>query len=127
MFKTLADSVVGEIKKSELPLPKAYVDAGPGGLILFFTNVIRLLFVVAGIWAFVNLILAGFGYMTAGGDSKKLTAAWDRIWQTLMGLVIIVGSFVIISIASYILFGSADFILHPQLYGPKPVSPSPGP
>lgn len=113
------DPVIGEIKKTDLPLPKNYVDAGAGGLILFLTNVLQLIFVVGGLLAFFNLIVAGFQYMMAGGDSKALTAAWSRIWQSLLGLIIIVGSFTIITLASYIFFGDAQFILKPKLYGPN--------
>jgi len=88
------------------------------GLILFITNILRLVFAVAGIYAFFNLIIAGFEYMTAAGDAKKLASAWSRIWQSLIGLVLIVGSFALVSLFSYLLFGDAGFILNPKIYGP---------
>lgn len=112
---------VSKIVGSSINAPTKYggltADAG-GGLILLFSNILKLVFVAAGIYAFVNFILAGFGYMTAAGDSKALTAAWSRIWQSLLGLVIIVGSFALISLISYILFGNPTFILNPKIYGP---------
>jgi hypothetical protein len=88
------------------------------GIILLFTNILRLIFLIAGIYALFNFIIAGYQYMTAAGDTKYLEKAWARIWQTLLGLVIIVGSFVITSIVSQIIFGRWDFILNPQIYGP---------
>jgi hypothetical protein len=78
-----------------------------------------LLFVAAGIYALFNFLIAGFGYISAGGDSKKLEQAWSRIWQSLLGLVIMVGSFALISLLGYILFGSTFNILSPQVYGPQ--------
>jgi hypothetical protein len=54
----------------------------------------------------------------AGGDSKKMTQAWDRIWQSLVGLVIIVASFVIAALVGLLFFGDAGFILSPRIYGP---------
>lgn len=90
------------------------------GLIQFLSNILRLVFVVAGIYAFINLIIAGFEYMTAAGDAKKLTAAWSRIWQSLLGLMIIVGSFALAALFSYLIFGDAGFILNPKIYGPTP-------
>lgn len=99
------------------PLVK-YGSIQDNGLTNFFTNIIRLVFVVAGIYAFINFILAGFAYMTAGGDAKKLDAAWAKIWQSLLGLVIIVGSFALISLVSLIIFGDASYILNPVIYGP---------
>jgi hypothetical protein len=82
------------------------------------TNILRLVFVVAGIYAFINFILAGFQYMGAGGDAKAMNAAWSRIWQSMMGLVLIVGSFALAALFSQLFFGDASFILNPKLYGP---------
>lgn len=96
-----------------------YKGALEGGLTMFLTNILRLAFVAAGIYAFINFIIAGYQYMTAGGDSKALTAAWDRIWQTLFGLVLLVGSFALAALIGYVVFGRADFILNPVIYGPK--------
>jgi len=88
------------------------------GLVPLLTNILRLVFVGAGIFAFINFIIAGFQYMNAGGDSKALTAAWSRIWQSLLGLVVIVLSFALASLIGYIVFGDAGFILNPKVYGP---------
>lgn len=89
------------------------------GFVAFFSNVLRLVFVVAGIYAFINLIIAGFQYMTAGGDSKAMNAAWSRIWQSLLGLIIIVGSFALAALIGAVVFGDAGFILRPKIYGPQ--------
>lgn len=90
------------------------------GLVLFINNALRLVFVAAGIYALFNFIIAGYSYMQAGGDPKMLTAAWNRIWQTLFGLVIIVASFVLAAIFGQLFFGDATFILNPKVYGPGP-------
>jgi hypothetical protein len=114
--KAFAAEIVGKISN---PLTKygSYNETG-GGIIGLFTNVLRLVFVIAGIYALINFIIAGYQYMTAAGDSKALTAAWARIWQTLLGLVIIVGSFALAAVFGYIIFGDAGFILRPTIYGP---------
>jgi len=119
MNKVLADTT--EFIGGSITNPSPYGSAigGSGGLMLFLTNIIRLVFVVAGIYAFVNLIIAGYQYMSAGGDSKALNAAWSRIWQTLLGLAIIVGSFALISLFGYIFFGAGYNILSPIIYGPN--------
>lgn len=108
-----ATSIIGTVEN-----PLKYPGIPEGGLILFFSNILRLVFVVAGIYAFINLILAGFGYMSAGGDAKALTKSWDKIWQTFIGLAIIAGSFVLAALFGYIFFGDAMFILKPTIYGP---------
>jgi hypothetical protein len=118
IFAQDATSIVGTVKN---PLPKAYqgvTTAQGGGLILFLTNILRFVFVAAGIFAFINLILAGFQFMGAGGDPKAVEKAWGKIWQSLLGLIIVVGSFALAALLGYLLFGKADFILSPQIYGP---------
>lgn len=88
------------------------------GLIRFFNNLVRLLFVIGGLWAFLNLVLAGYGFLGAGEDPKKMAAAWAKIWQSIMGLLFMLGSFVLAAIFSYLLFGNPLTILNPKIYGP---------
>ena len=113
-----ADNVTSIIGGA-ISTPIKYGSVANQGLIAFLSNILRLVFVVAGIYAFINFIIAGFQYMGAGGDSKALTAAWGRIWQSLVGLVIIAGSFALASLFGYVLFGDAGFILNPKIYGPN--------
>jgi len=88
------------------------------GLIAFFNNIVRLLIVIGGIWAFINLILAGYGFLSAGDDPKKMEAAWKKIWQSMLGLLFILGSFVLAVIFGHLLFGDPTAILQPKIYGP---------
>lgn len=111
-----ATGIVGTIDPGDAFKP--YGDLGPG-VTIFFSNLLRLVFIGAGIYTFMNLITAGFQYMSAGGDTKALTAAWARIWQTLLGLLIIVGSFALVSLFGYLFFKDPGFILHPKIYGPN--------
>lgn len=95
--------------------------APPGsqfGLIKFLNNLIRLLIMVGGLYAFFNLVLAGYGFLSAGDDPKKMASAWAKIWQSMMGLLFIIGSFVLAAIFGYLLFGNAGAILNPRIYGP---------
>ncbi len=91
---------------------------GEIGLIPFFNNVIKLLIVVAGLYALLNFILAGYGFMSAGGDPKNIQNAWAKIWQTLVGLLIVAGSLVLAAIFGWLIFGDATAILSPKVYGP---------
>lgn len=114
VYAAASDTPLGGAIKN----PTKYADLTGGGLTAFITNIIRFALVVAGVVALFNFIIAGYQYMNAGGDAKQLNAAWARIWQSLIGLVILAAAFAIISLASLILFGKADFILNPQIYGP---------
>lgn len=99
------------------PLPNSSPNPG-GGLITLLSNILRLVFVGAGIFAFVRVITAGISFIGAGGDAKKIEQAWSSIWQSLLGLVIIVSSFAIAAIAGQLLFGDPMAILAPEIYGP---------
>ena len=85
------------------------------GVVVFINSILRLVFVVAGLWAFFNLILAGIAFMSAGGDPKNVEKAWTKIWQSLLGLLIIVASFVLAAIFGMILFKDPSAILNPRL------------
>ncbi|MGB9706517.1 MAG: hypothetical protein ACPLXP_00370 [Microgenomates group bacterium] len=111
--------IIGKITPPE-PFATKYGGAlgEQGGLIRFFNNIIRLLIVGGGIWAFINLILAGYGFLGAGDDPKKMEAAWQKIWQSMLGLLFILGSFVLAAIFGFLLFGDPTAILKPKIYGP---------
>lgn len=90
----------------------------PGGLIRFANSLLKLIIVGAGIFAFFNVIIAGYTFLGAGGDAKKTEQAWGRIWQSLIGLLFVAGSFVLAAIFGWLLFKDATAILSPQIYGP---------
>lgn len=92
--------------------------AGPAGLISLLNAVLRLLVVIGGIWALLNIIFAGYGFISAGGDPKAIEKAWAKIWQSLVGLLFIAGAFVIAAVVGQIIFGDARVILSPDIVGP---------
>lgn len=94
-----------------------------GGLIDFISNILQLITVVAGLFAFINIILAGFIYISSGSDPKKTSEALMKINMSLVGLVVIVGSYAIAAIVGTILYGSAGAILQPTIYGPGTLAP----
>lgn len=76
---------------------------------------IGILIVGAGIYALINLVLAGYAFMSAGDDAKKVAGAWAKIWQTLMGLAFAAGAFVLAAIFGQLIFGDPTFILKPTI------------
>src|SRR5690606_36002881 len=94
------------------------VNTSGGGLVGFLTNTFRLIVIVAGIWALFNFIFAGFQYVTSQGDPKQIEDARNKIFMSVIGLVIIVGSFAFVAILSKLLFGDYGTIISPTIYGP---------
>ena len=98
----------------------AAIDAGTPGSGFFFllNNIFLLMGVIAGIYAAVQFILAGFAYMGTNGDPKKFEQAWNRIWQAIIGLLVVAAAFVLTAVIGRI-FGIGN-ILTPTIYGPGP-------
>lgn len=94
--------------------------SGPGtGLIGLVSNIIKLVMVVGGLWAFINLILAGITFITSGDKPEELTKANNRMTMSLLGLVLMVGSYVLAAIIGKVLFNEWNFILNPNIYTPN--------
>ena len=98
------------------PLPKyGGVETGLVGLL---NNIIRLIFVVAGLFALFQFIFAGYDFINAAGDPEAVSRAWSKIWQALIGLLVLALSILLSMLFGQILFGDPRAILEPKLYGP---------
>jgi hypothetical protein len=64
----------------------------------FISAVLGLITVVAGIYFIVNFLLAALSWTTAGGDSGKVSAARDRMIQSTIGLIVVVGGYAIVGL-----------------------------
>ncbi len=101
------------------PSPEA---TGSGqGLIVFISNLIKLVTVIAGLFGLFNIISAGYSYLSSGGNAKATEEAMNKLTYSLIGLMIIVGSFTITALISLLLFGDATYILNPDI--PTPTGP----
>ncbi len=109
--------------KVAVPSPIAAFGGGTGGggLIVFISNMIKVITIVAGLFGLVNIIGAGFTYLGSAGNPKATEQAMNQLFMSLIGLIIIVGSFTITAIVSLLLFGDASYILNPKI--PKAVGP----
>ncbi|KKR33585.1 MAG: hypothetical protein UU37_C0003G0007 [Candidatus Gottesmanbacteria bacterium GW2011_GWA2_41_12] len=105
------DDAIGIISP---PPGTAAFGSGQDALIKFFNLILRLVFLIAGLYGFINLIMAGFGFLGAGGDAKVVGKSWEKIWQSFMGLLFIVGSFLLAAIMGKLFFGDFTYILSPK-------------
>lgn len=98
--------------------PGKYTQGNGEDLFLILNNLLKFIIVVAGLYTFWNLILAGFMFMSAGGESKAVEKAWAKIWQSVIGLLIVAGSFILAGIFGYLIFGDATALITPRIFGP---------
>jgi hypothetical protein len=77
-----------------------YSVAAPGGQALgsIISNIISVVIIIAALALLMYLIIAGFNWLTAGGDSKKVEDARSRITNGLIGLAIVASIFAIFRI-----------------------------
>ncbi len=59
-------------------------------------NFLNIAIRLAGIAVFIMLIIGGFKWMTAGGDPKAAESARNTITYAILGLVLIIGAYVIL-------------------------------
>jgi len=95
--------------------PTAYKGAPGEGLFDLLSNLFKLAGVVAGIIFVIQIIVAGYGYISANGDTKKTEVAWGVIWQSIIGILIIASAFVFVSVIGRL---TGINILSPTIYGP---------
>ncbi len=86
----IADNFFGGVTPPEA-IQKYGVDLRSGGLVGFASNLLKFVIVIAGLYTFINLIVAGYDFLGSGGDAKKVKSAWEKIWQSLLGLAFVAG------------------------------------
>lgn len=90
-------------------------DVSGGGFGKFLNVIMNILVVGGSIYALFNFVLAGYAFLSAGGDPEKVKNAWAKIWQTVIGLVFVAGAFVLAAIFGLLIFGDVDAILSPTI------------
>lgn len=100
--------------------PPGVVEHGSGlaGLAGFISIILKFLIVAGGVFALLNIIFAGYAFMSAGGDPKAIEKAWAKIWQSLVGLLLVAGSFVLAAVFGQLLFGDPGAIINLRIFGP---------
>lgn len=113
MNKLLAENPFGTITPPDSVAK--FSDAPASGIGNIIQVVIQVLIVGAGIYALFNFVLAGYAFLSAGDDPKKVAGAWSKIWQSALGLGVAAASFVLAAIFGQLIFGKWDFILNPTI------------
>lgn len=73
------------------------------GDLLTNLKIIPLVFFIAGLIFFFNLLYAAWDYLLSTGDAKKIAGGTQRVLNAFVGIVIVLASFVIVRIILAIL------------------------
>ena len=123
MMQLLADAFYGKVEPPEAIskfIQAADGDTSGGGLVVLVNNILKLLIAGAGLYALVNFILAGYDFLSAAGDAQKVAQAWAKIWQTLLGLLVIAGAFLLAALVGLLLFNNPQQFLQLKIWTPGP-------
>ena len=77
----------------------------------YFIDIWNAFITIGAIMVLINFLWGALEWITAGGDSSKVEKGRNRITQSMIGLLILVSSFVIIGFISNLFFGDKFDIL----------------
>ena len=63
-----------------------------------FGSIVSAIVMLAGVALFIMLLIGGFKYLTSQGDPKKTESARSTIFWAIIGIVVMVSSYAIISL-----------------------------
>jgi len=107
-LKNAKQGLITSASQAELTNSDGSLAADPYKLI---ANMVAWFLSFVGVMLLINLALAGNSWMTAGGNEETIKKAKDKIKNLIIGLIIVVGAYVITDLV----FGSLDsFITRSQ-------------
>ena len=76
-----------------------------GGTMLerMLSGLIGIMTFVAGIWFIIKIIVAGYGFISAGGNSEEMKKSREAITNSLIGLTIVVAAIFLLSLIGNLL------------------------
>jgi hypothetical protein len=80
----------------------------------YFIMIWQFVISVGGLMVVLYFIWGALEWITAGGDQSKIQKGRDRIIQSVIGMILLAGSFIIITLINTIFFQSTFDILNIQ-------------
>jgi hypothetical protein len=87
------------------------------------SGAVQILLIIAGLAAFIMLLMGGFKWITSEGDKGKIEGARNQIIQALIGLIVVLaawGLIILVESITGICLGFSCPVQFPTLYGPTP-------
>ncbi len=104
----------------EAPIAITNINMASGqeiGLIFFISRTLNFANIVAGILVMINFVIAGFTYITSAGNVANMTKINEKLMWSVLGILMIVGSYTLAAIFGLVFYGDPTFIITPVLTG----------
>jgi len=88
-------------KNLDLTAGQAGIQGGTTDLPTVVGNILKVIIGMLGVLLVLLIVYAGFTWMTASGDAKKVETAKDRIKQAIIGLILIFAAYAITNFVIY--------------------------
>lgn len=83
--------------------------APPGGIAQIIRNLLTWLLGIVGVIAIIGFIISGIQYLTSAGDEDQMQSAKRNMLYAIIGVVVVLSSFVIIQAIQYALEAKSMF------------------
>ena len=99
----------------------AFTD-NPGAILAkIISNALGIMTIGAGIWFLFQTIIAGYGYMSAGGDREKIQTAWKKLTNAIIGIIVVAAAYGLLALlSSFVGIGFLDIGSAINLLSPSP-------
>jgi hypothetical protein len=67
------------------------------------SNLLGVMTIIAGLWFIFNFFSGAYAYLAAGGSQDKMKEATQRIGNSLIGLVVVIAAYAVISLVGGLL------------------------
>lgn len=81
------------------------------GIESFINRGFQLVFVVFGLYALLNFVLAAFNFINSQGEAKNLEKAKKLFTNSIIGLALIAVTFIVAGIIGAVFYGNWDALL----------------
>lgn len=87
-----------DVKAFSIDSPAIFPPAANPNVGSLASTILQVLISLAGVLAFVFVIIAGLKMVTSGGDSKKLDSAKSTLFYAIIGLLVALLALVIVNL-----------------------------
>ena len=110
-------SIIGGVEAPDAVANINSLSGGNIGIIFFISRAINFANIVAGILVMINFVVAGFLYLTGAGSASNMSKINERMMWSVVGILMIIGSYTLAAIFGTVFYGDPTFIINPTITG----------